>query len=101
MDGVSPIRALAGAAGFSLAGAGLGFLYFYALWMTVRKLPRLERPRRAAALSFAARAAVVLSGFYAAALEGGPWNVLALALGFALARGVLIRRAVSSGEAPS
>lgn len=99
MSDVSLAPAMAEAGALFFAGAGLGVFYFYGLWVTARRLPERKNPGRAAAGSFALRAALVLSGFYAAAPDGGFWGVLALVLGFTLARGFIMRLVISSGRA--
>lgn len=73
-----------------LLGVFLGALFFGGLWLSVRQLARTQHPALLMLLSFVARSAVVLSGFYFA--TGGRWErLLACLLGFLLSRLVLVR----------
>ena len=73
------------------AGAGLGLVYFLAVWHTVRGLVRARQPAVFAVTTLAARLALVLAGFYA--LTGYGWqSLLAALVGFVVARVLLVRR---------
>lgn len=73
------------------AGMILGVLYFRGLWQTVVRLPDYKRPVWCVSWSFAARAAIAVTGFYF--IMQGQLERLALALaGFILARQILVRR---------
>jgi len=67
------------------AGAGLGLVYFGALWVTVVRIGRTRRPGRLWLASFALRLSLLLAAFYALLTCG--WIVLAAAMaGFLAAR---------------
>ena len=83
-----------------LAGGGtLGAVFFGGLRATVAALPRVRRPALLFAASFAARAAVVLAGFYL--LGGAVWYRYFVALaGFLLARtGIVLFTRAPAGDA--
>jgi len=67
------------------AGAGLGLIYFWGLWTTVKAIPQTRHPALLTFASFSLRAAVCVLGFYAA--SGGRWERLFTAiLGFVAVR---------------
>lgn len=73
------------------AGAALGAAFFAGLWWTVRRGLVSERPALWFMGSMLVRTALVLAGFYLVA--DGRWQRLAACLlGFALARGAVVRR---------
>lgn len=75
-----------------LLGAALGWVYFLALWTTVRELPQRGHPGLWVALSFLARLALVVAAFTFVVRWGG-WPALAATLaGFLIARTVMVRR---------
>jgi len=72
------------------AGSLMGLLYFAGLWQTVRRLAVSPKPYRLLLYSYAGRLIVALGGFYL--FMDGPWErLLAVCLGFLLARTVLVR----------
>lgn len=72
--------------GLGLAGGALLALWhFGGLWITLRLLPRLSRPRQAYALSCLTRFSLTLAGFYGLLQLGPPIFMVALAT-FTLAR---------------
>jgi F1F0 ATPase subunit 2 len=73
-----------------LSGVGLGGIYFGGLWLSVRRVARLERPALFMIGSFVLRTMVVLIGFYLI-MDGQSQRLLAALAGFALARVVLVR----------
>jgi F1F0 ATPase subunit 2 len=77
---------------FSLSsGMLLGLFYFGLLWTTVRSLTSLRRPALYVAVSFFARTAVCIFGFYL--VMQGDWRQLLIALlGFVLMRKAVIRQ---------
>lgn len=76
-----------------LVGAALGWLYFRALWTTVRRLPQRRRQGMWMVMSLLVRLALVLAVFVLLVRWGG-WPALVAALaGFLIARTVLVRRA--------
>ncbi len=78
-------------AGVFATGAALGFFYFGALWLTVKRLPQAARPAWLAAGSFVLRNAAALLGFYH--IMDGRWERLLAGLaGFLAMRSVLVRR---------
>lgn len=73
------------------AGMVLGLFYFGTLWLTVKQLPRVQRPELLALASYLGRTALTVLGFYL--LMGGRWERLAVGvLGFLLMRVILVRR---------
>lgn len=77
---------------FSLSsGMLLGLFYFGLLWVTVRSLNSLRRPALYVALSFFARTAVCIFGFYL--VMQTDWRQLLIALlGFILMRKAMVRQ---------
>lgn len=72
-------------------GAGLGWLYFYGLWQTVRRLPVLRSPHLWLLTSLVLRQALLLVGLYW--IGHGDWRRFVAALaGILLLRLVLTRR---------
>ena len=74
----------------ALTGVALGVLYFGGLWMSVRTLPRMNRPALLMLVSLAARMAVVLAGFYLV-MQGRWERLIVCLLGFLVARAIMIR----------
>lgn len=67
------------------AGFALGALFFYGLWLTVRKAVRLQRPSLWFLASFLIRTGITLTGFYYVA--HGDWQRAMICLaGFIVAR---------------
>ncbi|OGK99977.1 MAG: hypothetical protein A3I14_07795 [Candidatus Rokubacteria bacterium RIFCSPLOWO2_02_FULL_73_56] len=83
-----------GELGLLVAGAGgmlLGVFYFGALWLVVRRLPRVASPALLLGVTGLVRLAVVVTGFYL--LVDERWARLASALvGFLAVRVALTRR---------
>ena len=73
------------------AGLALGLLYYYGLWLTVRRLPDSANPHLLLLASFWARNAAAAAGFCLLALRGWPAAALAL-VSFLAARQFLVRR---------
>lgn len=74
-----------------LAGAGIGLVFFSGLWFTVQGIVRKKQAGLILALSFTLRMGLVGISFYL--LMGHDWQrLVALAMGFTLARVVMIRR---------
>lgn len=77
-------------------GLAVGLVYFGALWLTVRRLPRARSPALWVAVSLLTRLAVAMAVFYI--VMAGEWlRVLACLVGFLAARAVLLRQL--TGEA--
>ncbi|MGV8078458.1 MAG: ATP synthase subunit I [Syntrophales bacterium] len=73
-----------------IAGGLIGFVYFAGLWQTVKRLPAARHPWRLFAVSYAARLAAALGGFYL--LMDGAWERLAAAVvGFLMVRTLMVR----------
>ncbi|NPU85616.1 MAG: ATP synthase subunit I [Syntrophaceae bacterium] len=73
-----------------LAGCLLGFFYFTGLWQTVKRLPGARHPWRLLVVSYAARLASTLGGFYL--LMDGSWErPVAAVIGFLTLRTVMVR----------
>lgn len=82
------------------AGAGLGVLFFYGLWITIKNIAQVRNPALRMLGSMLLRLSVVLIGFYGVGYYTGLTGVLAAASGFMLARSLLVNRiapGVSSG----
>jgi F1F0 ATPase subunit 2 len=82
------------------AGALLGCVFFWGLWLTIAGLDRAEHPARRVLTSVVLRFGLVLLAFLLFARLGGWEHVVAAAIGFALSRFLVIRgtrpRALSS-----
>jgi F1F0 ATPase subunit 2 len=76
------------------AGMLLGVVFFWGLWMTVATLHSAPRPGLRILGSLLLRFALVAAGLTVAARYGGWQHVIAAAVGFMLARVVLVRRVV-------
>lgn len=75
------------------AGALLGAVFFWGLWLTVRRLRQARHPVLWMLLSLALRFGLVIVGFYLLARYGGWEALIAAAIGFTLARLIVVRRA--------
>jgi F1F0 ATPase subunit 2 len=84
---LEPLRLI----GSFLAGGALGAVYFYGLFLTVRRLPGARRPALLMMGSFLGRTAVVLAGLYLV-MGGGVWFLAAAVAGFLIARVVLVKK---------
>lgn len=74
-----------------LAGAGLGYIFFWGLWQTVNRIPSVDKPYLWMFSSFLIRTAIVILGFYL--LLQYQWQFVAVALiGFVAIRMILLRR---------
>jgi len=73
-------------------GAILGFIYFFGLWVTLKRLPQQKNPGLLMLFSLIGRLALVLSGFYFIMLFTGWQGLLAALLGLTLVRIILKRR---------
>ena len=74
------------------AGLLLGLAFFWGLWLTVSGLDRAEHPVRRVLSSLLLRFGLVIGGFYLLAGLGSWQTVVAAAVGFVLARFLVIRR---------
>ncbi len=73
-----------------VSGMGLGLVYFLILWFTVQQLCSSPTPGRLMIFSYAARLALVLTGFYF--IMDHRWERIAAALaGFIIMRAILTR----------
>ncbi len=72
-------------------GLALGAFYFWALWITVQRLPGVRRPWLLSLGSFWIRLLITLSGFYFVA-QGRVENLALCLLGFFFMRRLLVRR---------
>ena len=82
---------LAALAGWALAGAALGWLYFRALWWNIRLFTAPPRPALAA-LAGLARFAALGGALYLASRQGA-LPLLAASLGLPAGRAMALRRA--------
>lgn len=73
-------------------GAALGTLYFWGLWVTVRRLPAARRPGLLAMGSFMGRMAILLLGLALLVRDQRWWTLLAAIGGMLVARTLLVRR---------
>ncbi|MEA2108407.1 MAG: ATP synthase subunit I [Pseudomonadota bacterium] len=72
------------------AGLFIGSFYFLALWLTVRRLPKVRFPASWTLGSYLARSAVSMAGFYL--VMSGCWERLLVSLlGFIVMRFILVR----------
>ena len=80
-----------------VAGALLGMMYFGGLWWTVRKGISSNRPALWFLGSMLLRMSLTLAGFYI--ISGNRWErLLACLIGFVIARVVVTRLTLPSGE---
>ena len=74
-----------------LIGLVLGAVYFYALWLTIRRLPQARHPAAMLLASAVLRLGMLFTGLYFVTL-GGHWErLLAAVVGIILARILLTR----------
>lgn len=73
-------------------GLAVGGLYFGALWLTLREVPRARHPGTLVLASYLLRLVGAGMGFYGVLRLGGAAGVVAALLGFLLARQLLLRR---------
>jgi len=74
------------------AGAILGFIYFFGLWLTLKRLPQQKNPGLLMLFSLMGRLVFVLSGFYFIMRFAGWQGLLAALLSLTLVRIILKRR---------
>ena len=74
------------------AGAILGFIYFFGLWLTLKRLPQQKNPGLMMLFSLIGRLVLVLFGFYFIMRFAGWQGLLAALLGLTLVRLILKRR---------
>jgi F1F0 ATPase subunit 2 len=74
------------------AGAILGFIYFFGLWVTLKQLPQQKNPGLLMLFSLIGRLALVLPTFYFIMHFTGWQGLLAALLGLTLVRLTLKRR---------
>ncbi len=74
------------------AGAILGFVYFFGLWITLKQLHQRKNPGLMMLFSLIGRLAFVLSGFYFIMRFAGWQGLLAALPGLTLVRLILKRR---------
>lgn len=72
-------------------GLFLGVFYFLGLWWTLRRLPRMTRPRLWLAAGYTVRTVCLLAGFWAV-LQRDVAGFLATLCGFFLMRYVTVRK---------
>jgi hypothetical protein len=77
-----------------VAGLGLGFVYFNAVWRSARLYAEGGRP--AAAIALAVGRFLVLGGLLALASLEGAWPLLAVAGGVLLGRPLAMRRCLEA-----
>ena len=74
------------------AGASLGVLFFYGLWITIKNIDQARNPAARMLGSMLLRLSVVLTGFYSVGYYTGFTGLLAAASGFMLARLLIVSR---------
>ena len=74
------------------AGAILGFIYFFGLWITLKQLHQRKNPGLMMLFSLIGRLALVLFGFYFIMRFTGWQGLLVALLGLTLVRLILKRR---------
>lgn len=76
---------------FLVAGTAVGAIYFYGLWLTVKKVPYAEKKNWLLFTSFVIRMGIVLLVFYFAAQR--QWqNLIACFAGFMIIRFAVVGR---------
>ncbi|MDZ7691078.1 MAG: ATP synthase subunit I [Balneolaceae bacterium] len=74
-----------------MAGACLGYGFFYGLWWTTKQMTKSPNPYRLLFMSLILRMGLVIAGFYLLVEFG--WQLMATALvGFVIVRTVVIKR---------
>ncbi len=72
-------------------GAILGFIYFYGLWVTLKRLPGSSQPALLSLGSFLGRSIVCVLGFYLIlAFGSGIYALISGIVGFLIAKIILI-----------
>jgi F1F0 ATPase subunit 2 len=73
------------------AGFGFGLAYFWTLWLTVQRIPNASNPGLLMFGSYLVRTVVIVAAFVL--IMDGRWpRMVALMIGFILARIVMVRR---------
>jgi F1F0 ATPase subunit 2 len=73
------------------AGFVLGWFYFWTLWLTLQRIPNAQQPGLLMFGSYLVRTFVLLGSFYF--IMDGQWpRLLAMLIGFIIARMMMIRR---------
>lgn len=81
-----------------VVGSFLGLFFFGGLWWTLKRLPASRKPQLVMAVSFLARSALTVAGFWA--VMDGRWERLLAALaGFLAVRTALMRRLPPAAQA--
>ena len=75
-----------------ISGLALGFLYFYGLWLTVRRLPQSKSPGMVVMFSYLLRLLILLAAFYGLILWLNWQGLIAAFLGLITIRIILARR---------
>lgn len=75
----------------ALWGMSLGIFYFGGLWVTVRLVPRVSKPKKLLVISFILRISVVLTGL-GFVLRLHSLHFLATLAAFFLVRSIMLRR---------
>jgi len=83
-----------------LAGGGLGAFYFGALWLTVRRIPRVSRPGLLVFVSYLARLGVLVAGMYGVVRIGGAPALLAALVALLAVRHLAVRRIATGPDGP-
>ncbi|HSV86304.1 MAG TPA: ATP synthase subunit I [Levilinea sp.] len=74
-----------------IAGFLVGLAFFWTLWLTVQRLPKSSNPGMLLFGSYLLRTAVAIGIFYV--IMDGRWQrMVALIIGFIIARFVMVRR---------
>ncbi|ALP53869.1 hypothetical protein Tel_12390 [Candidatus Tenderia electrophaga] len=79
----------------AVAGVGLGLLFLWALWRSLRRLPERDRPGLWMAGAMTLRILAVVAVLFAILLWGDWRHVTAALVGFTLARWLVARRVVA------
>lgn len=74
-----------------LAGAILGWFFFFGLRITVERLPRVKHPWLLMLSSYIARTSIVVAAFFFI-MQGDLIRLLACLVGFILARTIILKR---------
>lgn len=83
-----------------IAGAGVGFIYFFGLWLTIKQLAQQKNPGLLMLTSLIARTALVMIVFYQIMQTVGWQGLFSALTGLVMVRLVLSRRLAPDGGNP-
>lgn len=83
-----------------IAGAGVGFVYFFGLWLTIKQLAQQKNPGLLMLASLVVRTALVMVVFYQIMQTVGWQGLFAALAGLVMVRLVLSRCLAPAGDNP-